>query len=310
MLVHNDTTHLPIFNKPIVTTGTFDGVHRGHVQLIETLTRHAQDTGGESVLITFDPHPRQVLNPEEDSLRLLTTREEKIRLLEKLGIDHVVFVAFNKAFAALSAHDYLKNFLVDKFHPAAIALGYNHNFGHHRDGNIELLKKYQDQFGYTVIEISKQIVDDINVSSTRIRLALNEGDLSTANHLLGRPYSFSGTVVTGRQLGRTLGFPTANLDIVDTQKLIPAFGVYAVKAWIGEEMNNGVMNIGNRPTVDGKNRTIEVHLFDFDRDIYNQTITVELWHYLRPEQKFEGLEALKAQINMDKMKAGQLLNLI
>lgn len=307
MKVHQNPDSLPSFRKAVITVGTFDGVHRGHQVLIEKIRQLAHEIAGESVLITFDPHPRAVVFPNDDSLRLLSTTEEKIRLLEKLGVDHLVIVPFTKEFSLLSATAYVEEFLVKKFHPATIVIGYNHQFGHHRDGNIELLRKLADQNSFRVEEIHKQIVDDIEVSSTRIRIALQEGDVKTTSHLLGYFYSLSGTVTKGNQLGRKLGFPTANIVPDDKYKLIPSDGVYAIRIILGNEKRNGAMNIGMRPTVNGTFRTIEAYIFDFNRDIYGHEITVEFIEWIREERKFETLDLMIEEIRRDEIKAREIL---
>lgn len=306
MPVHQNLNNLPAFNKAVITVGTFDGVHRGHKILIQQIKKEAEKCQGESVLITFEPHPRSVLRPEDSSLRLLTTTEEKTALIEKEGVKHIVIAPFTKDFSSLSALEYIDQFLVKRFHPCKIVIGYNHQFGHHRDGNIELLSKYATHYGYEVLELHKQLVNDIEVSSTRIRIALQEGDMNTANELLGRPYSFKGTVVKGDQRGRTIGFPTANLQINHPQKLIPARGVYAVHIIWRNTSYRGMMNIGIRPTVDGTRETIEVHIFDFDNEIYGESLEVQIMGRIRNEMKFASLEDLKNQLHRDRLMAQSL----
>jgi len=308
MKVHRDILSLIPFTKAVVTIGTFDGVHAGHRKLIERIKELAHQEGGESVLITFEPHPRSVIYPDE-SLKLLTTLEEKTELLKSFDIDHLVVAPFTKEFSLLSAREYAEHFLFTKFHPAVVVMGYNHQFGHHRDGNIELLRKLSSQYHFRVEEIEKQLVDEIEVSSTRIRIALQEGDVETANHLLGHNYSLEGNVIKGDQLGRKLGYPTANILVEDKFKLIPADGIYAIKAHIAEGSSpvNGVMSIGMRPTVSGKHRTIEAHLFNFDQDIYQKKIKVDFIQWIRDETKFKTLELLTAQMKSDEAKARSIL---
>ncbi len=307
MPVHQNLNDLPNIKNAVITVGTFDGVHQGHKILIQQIKEEAEKCNGESVLITFEPHPRSVLRPEDTSLRLLTTTEEKTIYIEKEGVQHIVIAPFTKAFSSLTAHEYIEQFLVNRFHPAKIVIGYNHQFGHHRDGNIELLNKYAPQYGYQVMEIHKQLVNDIEVSSTRIRIAIMEGDITTANSLLGRPYAFSGTVVKGDQRGRTIGFPTANLQINHPQKLIPARGVYAVMIHLRSTVLRGMMNVGIRPTVDGTKETIEVHLFDFDDTIYGEPMEVLCMARIRNEMKFSSLDELKVQLHRDQLSARSLL---
>lgn len=300
MRVHRKLDELPAFANSVITIGTFDGVHKGHQQLIERIVNLAKNTHGESVLVTFDPHPRQVIHPEDKSLRILTTLDEKIALLNKFSVDHLVIVPFTKEFSQLSARAYIHDFLAARLHPSAIVIGYNHEFGHHRDGNIELLRKVAPEYSFIVEEIPKQLVDDIAVSSTRIRIALEEGDLNTASHLLGGFYCLKGKVIKGEALGRTLGFPTANISVENPFKLIPAQGIYAV--WV-EALNKkykGMLSIGTRPTVNGKDETIEVNIFDFDKEIYKEKITVQLVKRLRDQIKFASLEELKSAMENDK----------
>lgn len=303
MPVHLDLNKLPSFRNAVITIGTFDGVHLGHKILIQQIKEEAKRYNGESVVITFEPHPRSVIRPEDTTLRLLTTAEEKTSLIAQEGIQHIVIAPFTKEFSLLSAHEYIDQFLVKRFKPKKIVIGYNHQFGHHRDGNIELLNKYAVTYGYEVMEIHKQLVNDIEVSSTRIRIALTEGDVKKATELLGRPYSFSGTVVKGSQRGRTIGFPTANIQINHSLKLIPARGVYAVRVRLHDKEYSGMMNIGIRPTIEGTFETIEVHLFNFDADIYGDTLEVKCIQRIRNEIKFTSLQELQTQLHRDKQMA-------
>jgi riboflavin kinase/FMN adenylyltransferase len=303
MPVHTDLNKLPLFHHAVITVGTFDGIHNGHKILIRQIINEAKKRDGASILISFDPHPKSVIMPQGEQLRLLTTNDEKTALIEKEGVDHMVIAPFTKEFSKLSAMEYIEQFLVKRFHPAAIVLGYNHRFGHHRDGNIELLGKLSGQYQFDVIEIHKQLINDIEVSSTRIRLALTEGDVSTANSLLGRRYSFQGIVIKGDQRGRTIGFPTANLKLNNEQKLIPARGVYAIYAGSGNKVYKGMMNIGVRPTVNGTTETIEAHLFDFNQDIYGERLTIDCVCRIRNEIKFESIDRLKHQLELDKQSA-------
>lgn len=300
MKVHRDLNSLPLFNKAVVTLGTFDGVHTGHRILIESITAEAKRLGGESVLLTFDKHPRSVIKPGEAEPKLLTTLDEKIALLEKLNVDHLVVIPFTKEFSQLAARDYVKDFLVAKFHPSVIVIGYNHRFGHHRDGQIELLQKLAPLYKFAVKEINKQLVNDIAVSSSRIRVALEEGDVATANELLGYEYMLSGLVERGDQRGRTIGFPTANLKPHDEHKLIPSRGVYITMTTVENVQHRSMTNIGVRPTVDGTAEHIETHLIAYDGDLYNKNITIHFHKRLRDEQKYSGIEALKAQLQKDK----------
>ncbi|MEO6165877.1 MAG: bifunctional riboflavin kinase/FAD synthetase [Chitinophagales bacterium] len=307
MQVHKNAGSLPSFKNAVITVGTFDGVHRGHQHLIQRIKKLAAEISGESVLITFDPHPRTIVFPEDHSVRILSTLDEKIELLEQLQVDHLVVAPFTREFSLLTARDYVDHFLAGKFHPAIIAIGYNHQFGHHRDGNIELLRKLSGNYGFRVEEITKQLVDDIEVSSTRIRIALQEGDVKTAAHLLGHPYSLQGMVVKGNQLGRKFGYPTANIALADPLKLVPSDGVYVIQAQAGDRLLNGVASIGFRPTINGRHRTIEAYLFDFDGDLYDQQLKIEFIEWLRPELKFETVDLMILEIDKDVVRAKEIL---
>ena len=310
MTVHKNLDILPAFINAVVTIGTFDGVHTGHLQIIKQLKEEAKAVGGESVIITFHPHPRRIVSNQQSELRLINTLAEKIALLEKQGIDHLVIVPFTKTFADQSAHDYVENFLVKYFHPHTIIIGYDHHFGHNRQGDYHLLESLKEQFGYRVKEIPEHVLQNSAISSTRIRQAIINGQIATANEFLGYDYFFEGVVIEGNKLGRTIGYPTANLRISDDEKLIPGNGVYAVEVKLQLATGNwqpatlkGMMNIGVRPTVDGTKRTIEVNIFDFDEDIYGQTLRIYVKAYLRGEVKFAGLDALKEQLTKDAVEA-------
>ncbi len=305
MQVHFDLALLPSFKNAVITTGTFDGIHMAHRQLIQLIQNKAAQLQGESVLITFHPHPQLVLSDKRGELKLISTLEEKIELLKPLGIDHLVVVPFTAAFADMSAEAYISDFLIKYFHPKAIIIGFNHRFGHGRKGDVHLLEAYGLQHDFVVYQLDQQTDDAIAISSTRIRKALLSGHPEEATALLGRPYRFSGTVVKGDQLGRTIGFPTANLAIADPNKLIPANGVYAVSAFVGKTAYKAMMNIGTRPTFDGHQLRIEVHLLDFDGDLYGQELTVAVKKWVRAEQKFAGKEALIAQLQADRAFAAQ-----
>lgn len=310
MKVHYDLQNLPPFNKAVITTGAFDGVHKGHQQIIHKMKDIAQSIQGETVIISFHPHPRKVISSVPGEIKQLTHIKERIALLEKAGVDHLVVVPFDHRFSNMTAEEYVKDFIVAHFNPAHIIVGYDHRFGSGRKGNFELLEQLGKEYQFTVDEINEQLVDGEIVSSTLIRNCITEKNIQQANNLLGYPYSFEGFVVRGNQLGRTIGFPTANLHINDEEKLIPSNGVYAVKI-VGECSNghllNGMMNIGVRPTVDGHKKVIEVHIFDFDQDIYDQTITVQVFEFIRGEQKFDGLDGLKQQLAQDKMHTATIL---
>ncbi|MET0464984.1 MAG: bifunctional riboflavin kinase/FAD synthetase [Chitinophagaceae bacterium] len=313
MQIHRNLDQLPAFRNAVVTIGTFDGVHAGHRQIIDELIREAKAVNGETVIITFHPHPRKVVTSTILGVRLINTPEEKLELLEQLGIDHVVVVPFTDAFANQSAEDYIEHFLVKRFRPHTIIIGYDHRFGKERKGDYRLLEQLAPRFNYQLREIPKHILDEIAISSTRIREALLEGRVSIADKLLGYDFFFSGTVVDGDKLGRKLGYPTANIEVPDEEKIIPGNGIYAVYASLlngGPDKGSrfkGMMSIGFRPTVDGKRRVIEVNLFDFNQDIYGQSIRIYLKKYLREEIRFDSLEALVRQIDQDKIDSLNIL---
>lgn len=303
---------LPVFRKAVVTIGTFDGVHLGHRKIIAQLKEEAARIGGETVIITFHPHPRKIVSSVPGDVRLLSTLEEKTALLDAAGIDHLVVVPFDHRFSNQTAEQYVKDFLWKYFTPHTVIIGYDHRFGKSREGDYQLMKAYGSQLGFEVKEISEQLMNEVVVSSTRIRQAISENNIELANELLGHPYAFTGVVVEGNKLGRTLGYPTANLHISSEEKLVPGNGVYAVTVSLPAEstpgsLYHGMMNIGLRPTVDGKKRVIEVNIFDFNRDIYGHTLQVNLHHYLRGEVKFNGLDELKAQLQQDRLQAEKCL---
>jgi len=333
MLVHRDLSHLPQFSNAVVTIGTFDGVHAGHRKIIEQLKREAEKVNGETIIITFHPHPRKIVHEGQSAVPILTTLPEKIALLQALHINHLVVIPFDAAFSNQTADEYIQNFLWERFHPHTVIIGYDHKFGKGRKGDYHLLEAYGKQLGFEVKEIPEHVLNEVTISSTRIREALLKSDIATANEFLSYTYFFEGFVVLGNQLGRTIGYPTANLEIADKEKLIPGNGVYAIEAVlvnneqsiVNEDLfsgNNqdsslqpanlhpiqGMMNIGMRPTVDGTKRTIEVNLFGFDKDIYGLTLRVFIKYYLRGEVKFSGLDALKAQLAQDKVQSLALLN--
>ena len=311
MQVHIDINAIPSFKNAVITIGSFDGVHLGHQKIIGQLKKEAVAVKGEAIVITFDPHPRSVIHAHD--IHILNTLDEKIELLERAGIDHVVVISFTEAFAQQTAVEYIENFLVKIFNPHTIVIGYDHKFGKNRSGNYVLLESLCLKYNFRVKEIPRQILQEISISSTSIREALMNHNINKANTLLGYNYFFEGKVVEGNKKGRMIGFPTANLLIENKEKLIPADGVYAVKASIDNGqliMDNlkGMMNIGMRPTVNGTQRTIEVHLFDFNERIYGKHLRVYVHQYLRSEQKFNGLEMLKEQLFADKTKALIVLN--
>lgn len=303
MKVHYSLDELPQIKNAIVTQGTYDGVHAAHKVILERVKQIARENGGETVVMTFDPHPRMVLFPDDHGLKLLHTLDEKIEALEQEGIDHLVVIPFTKEFSRLTSMQFIRDIIVNKIGTEVLVIGYNHRFGKNREGSFEHLKEYSGLYGFDVEEIPEHDIDEIAVSSTRIRRALEEGDVALAAKYLGKPYTITGTVEKGKQLGRTIGFPTANIKVANPNKLIPANGVYAVKVFINTRIFNGMLNSGVRPTVDGLTHTIEVHLFDFDEDIYGQTVKIAFVDKLRDEKKFDGLEALTNQLQKDKLHA-------
>ncbi|HVI44891.1 MAG TPA: bifunctional riboflavin kinase/FAD synthetase [Chitinophaga sp.] len=309
MQVHRDLDHLPVFRNAVITIGTFDGVHAGHRFILQQLEQAAASCGGETVIITFDPHPREVLLPKPNNIRLLTTLQEKISLLEGSGVHHLVVVPFTQAFSELSAREYLEDFLIARFKPNTIIIGYDHRFGHNREGGLELLEAEQEKYGFRLIEIPQQVVHDLIVSSTKIRKSLQEGDIQLANELLGYPYFMSGEVVHGDKMGRQLGYPTANLRLADERKLIPAEGIYAVRVLVAGKPAPipAVMSIGFRPTFNGTDLRLEVHIFDFNEDLYGQQLTVYFESYIRANQKFDDIKALIVQMDNDSAKARTIL---
>ena len=322
MQVHYDIDQLPLFRNAVITIGTFDGVHLGHRQIIERLKEEAAAINGETVIITFHPHPRKVVSSAILGIRLINTMEEKLELLEQLGIHHAVVVPFTDAFANQPAEEYVSNFLVAKFNPHTIIIGYDHRFGRDRLGDYRLLEKKSAEFNYRLQEIPKHILENISISSTNIREAILHNDTETANKLLGYTFFFSGTVVHGDKLGRQLGYPTANLKVENEEKIIPGNGIYAVYAEIigsdskltndsrlptPDSLLKAMMSIGFRPTVDGTKRVIEVNIFDFNEEIYGKELRVYVKQYLREEVKFDGLEALVKQIDQDKVESLKVL---
>ncbi len=316
MRVFRDLNDLPEFNNSVITIGTFDGVHKGHQKLIERINTLAAEQGGESIIITFHPHPRIVINPQDKTLRLLNTIEEKTELLEKYGVDNTVIVPFSRDFSEQSAQEYVSNFLVKNFRPKSIVIGYDHKFGKDRSGDYHLLEQMKSMYGYSMEEISKETLDDIGISSTKIRNSLQSGDIALANDLLGHSYRVTGTVVRGLQNGRKLGYPTANLQVADEYKLIPKTGIYAVRVYSeqwpqGAPANgyyHGMLSIGYNPTFEGKEQTIEVNILDFNHDIYGNTITLEFVEYLRDEKKFNSLEDLIEAIKGDEVNTRRIFS--
>jgi riboflavin kinase/FMN adenylyltransferase len=299
--VYQDFEEVGKIPNAVLTIGTFDGVHLGHQKIIERLKEEARKVNGETVLFTFFPHPRMVINPTNHGLKLIQTQAEKIENLERLGLDHLIIFPFTKEFSTLSADEFVKDYLVNKLHVKTIVVGYDHQFGKNREGSLKQLQKLSETLPFKVIEIPAHEVDEINVSSTKIRQAIEIGDIQTANSYLNEPFEISGKVVKGNQIGRTIGFPTANIEIGDDLKIIPTIGVYAVEVILEDQRKlHGMMNIGIRPTVtDSKEVKIEVFIFDFSEAIYDQRIKVYLLQRIRGEHRFQSVEVLRAQLQED-----------
>ena len=286
--------------KPIITIGTFDGVHIGHQKILDAIVKKAQLLGGESVLLTFSPHPRMVLFPDSHQLKLIQTEEEKINKLSETGLENLIIFPFTFEFSRLTAMEFVRDILVNKLNIHTIIIGYDHQFGRNREGNIQYLKDVSTVYDFEAVEIPAKEIDEINISSTKIRKAIENGDIERANLFLGAKFELNGTVIKGAQIGREIGFPTANVLIEDPIKILPANGVYVVAVSLGGVRLKGVMNIGFRPTIDTSLRKqIEIHIFDFNSDIYGQQLRVELLTRLRDEIKFENKEFLVKQIQQD-----------
>ena len=290
----------------VVTAGTFDGVHLGHKKIIEKVIQAAKKINGESVLLTFFPHPRMVLYPESNDLKLLNTIDEKIELLQQCGADHLIIHPFSVDFSRITSLDFVRDILVKKLNTKKLVIGYDHHFGKNREGSFEHLKEYGPLYGFEVEEIPAQEIQQINISSTKIRNSLLIGEIQAANQFLGYHYFLNGTVVEGSQIGRQMGFPTANIEVDEDYKLIPANGVYAVKILLEKKIYNGMLNIGTRPTIKGSDVTIEVNIFNFNQEIYNKPIRIEFFEKIRNEIKFNELAELQQQLNYDKQKVLQL----
>jgi len=297
--IFNSINDFSCSKKTILTLGTFDGVHVGHRKILEKVTQNTQTETTESLVLTFFPHPRMVLQGQTE-VKLLNTIGEKIDLLEKIGVQNLVIHPFDETFSQLTAEEFVKTVLVEQFHIQKIIIGHDHRFGRNRTANIDDLIAFGKQYDFEVEQISVQEIKEVSISSTKIRNALTEGNMALANEFLGYEYFLTGTVSKGKQLGRTIGFPTANLQIEENQKLIPQNGVYVVKSIINQKTIFGMMNIGFNPTVAGEKLSVEVHYFDFDADLYDQEIRVSILDYLRPEQKFSSVPLLKEQLKKDK----------
>lgn len=309
--IYKGIDELGEFKNSVVTIGTFDGVHKGHQKILSRLNKLADEISGESILFTFYPHPRMVVFPDNHNLKLIQTIDEKIDALEKLGLDNLIIYPFTKAFSRLTAFEFVRDILVEKLKVKTLVIGYDHQFGRNREGDLEFLKETAKIFDFKVEEISAEEVQEVNVSSTKIRQSLLEGDIEKTNGFLGRPFRYSGVVVEGQKIGRTIGFPTANIEIKNQHKILPKDGVYAVRVQIGGALIDGMMNIGMNPTVLAKEsleKKVEVHLFDFNSEVYGEHVAVFLYRYIRKEKTFSNLEALKSQLNDDSKKVRNFFN--
>lgn len=309
--IYKGIDELGEFKNSVVTIGTFDGVHKGHQKILSRLNKLADEISGESILFTFYPHPRMVVFPDNHNLKLIQTIDEKIDSLEKLGLDNLIIYPFTKAFSRLTAFEFVRDILVEKLKVKTLVIGYDHQFGRNREGDLEFLKETAKIFDFKVEEISAEEVQEVNVSSTKIRQSLLEGDIEKTNGFLGRPFRYSGVVVEGQKIGRTIGFPTANIEIKNQHKILPKDGVYAVRVQIGGTLIDGMMNIGMNPTVLAKEsleKKVEVHLFDFNTEVYGEHVAVFLYRYIRKEKTFSNLEALKSQLNDDSKKVRNFFN--
>ena len=303
-----DITTFTTQQPTVLTIGTFDGVHLGHQKIIERVVVTARQEGLLATIFTFFPHPRMVVQHDK-SLKLIHTLEEKKQLLQQLGVDLLVVQPFNEAFAQLTAEEFVSTILVQHLNVKKVIIGYDHRFGRNRTANINDMRLFGEKYGFAVEEISVQEVDEVSVSSTKIREALNKGDVTTAEHYLGTPYSLTGTVVHGLKLGRTLGYPTANIQVTEDYKLIPKDGVYVVYSYIGGQKVYGMMSIGKNPTIEGKGASIEVYFFDFNGDLYDRELTIYFVKYLREERKFSSVALLKKQLQDDETTARKAIAL-
>ncbi|WP_316791645.1 bifunctional riboflavin kinase/FAD synthetase [Pedobacter frigoris] len=300
MKIYHNFSEFKKLNNAVATIGTFDGVHYGHQKIIKRLCELAKTTGGESVILTFFPHPRMIIDPENQDLKMINTIHEKAKILEELGVDHLIITPFTRDFSNLSPEEYIKNILVDTIGIKHLIVGYDHRFGKDRKGGLKELEDLSEVLEYKIEEIPEQDIDDVAVSSTKIRKALLNGEVGLAATYLGYNFSLSGRVIKGDKIGRTIGFPTANLFVEETYKLIPSDGIYAVTVRMEEGFFKGMAYIGQRPTINGMTRNIEVNIFDFNKEIYGQDITMTFLEFLRHDVKFTGLEALKLQLQKDK----------
>jgi len=306
--IYNSIDDFQKIENAVVTTGTFDGVHFGHRVILNQLKKVAKQIGGESVLLTFFPHPRMVLYPEQNDLRLLNTIDERIEMIRDTGIDHLIIHPFSKEFSRTTSIDFVRDILVNQLGTSKLVIGYDHHFGRNREGSFEHLQEFAPLYGFEVEEIPAQDIQQINISSTKIRNALMNGEVNTATQFLCYDYQLSGKVVRGNQIGRKIGFPTANIEVDEWYKLIPLEGVYAVKVKLEEKEYRGMLNIGSRPTLKGKYQTIEVHIFNFNADIYDERIQISFHERIRKEVDFKDIDLLKKQLELDKQQVTHLFS--
>ena len=307
MKIYHNIDEFTAVKNAVVTIGTFDGVHIGHRKIIARIKELAEECGGETVLLTFFPHPRMILHPEDESIKMINTINEKAALLEELGIDHLIITPFSRDFSNQTPEDYIRDILVNKIGTKKIVIGYDHRFGKDRQGGLADLLKLAPVYGFEVIEIPEQDINDVAVSSTRIRTALLNDEVELANEFLGYPFFITGKVVRGDQIGRQIGYPTANIVIGESYKLIPADGIFAANIIISNQIYKGMAYIGSRPTVNGISRNIEVNIFDFNREIYNEQVKMQFCNFVRRDIKFQNLDELKAQLAQDKLDVLALL---
>jgi riboflavin kinase / FMN adenylyltransferase len=307
MKIYHGIEDFSKLNFAVVTSGTFDGVHLGHQKILSRLKEVAEKNNGETVVITYWPHPRLVLHPEDETLKLLNTFEEKASLLKEFGIQHLIRISFTKEFSQLTSEQFIQQVLVDTIGTKKLVIGYDHHFGKNREGSFEQLKINAPRYGFEVEEIPRQDVDHVGVSSTKIRQAIEKGDCETATHLLGRPYSITGRVISGDKIGRLIGYPTANIEVDSKYKLIAMHGIYAVTVQHEHESYGGMLYIGFRPTINGTRLNVEVNIFDFKKDIYGEAITVHFHKLIRGDAKFSDLEQLKHQLKLDQEMALDVL---
>jgi len=309
--IFRDLNDLAEFNNSVVTIGTFDGVHLGHQKILTKLKKEAKSIKGESLLFTFYPHPRMVIFPDSHNLKLIQTIDEKIESLQDFGLDNLIIYPFNKEFSRLTAFEFVRDILVHKLRVRKLVIGYDHQFGRNREGNIEFLKEAADMFDFDVIEIPAEEINEVNVSSTKIRNSITEGNIDKANDFLGKPFQIGGEVIQGKMIGRELGYPTINLKLTNELKIMPLDGVYAVEIKIKDEKHFGMMNIGMNPTVQNKSaeqKKYEVHLFDFDEDIYGEKVVILFRQFIRKEKTFDNLDELKKQIQIDEKNIRNYFN--